>query len=284
MSLFLFFFISSSLSLSIFMSFFFYLISLLFDIAFNFNNSHISVLIMELFFTNSQLINAGSAQFDEFERKHILKTLRKKTGDSIDFTDGQGNLYSGHITRSHPELIVQYDQVTKVPAAEPRVHLGVGFIKQARLDYLVEKCTELGVSHFHLFAGKNSNYYTDNISRWEKITRQAIKQSLRYHLPGITCFKQLSDLIHHTRNIPSKFIAHQSDTGAFLQSLEAWQNESKSDIIILIGPEGGFTEDEIQLAQNEGFDPVSLGEHRLRTETAVISAISGINLFRIKNI
>ena len=84
---------------------------------------------MDLFFTDFPDVDTHTARFDAFESKHILKTMRKKTGDELDFTDGKGNLYRGWIIKSHPELIVEYKQVTEMPLSKPRISLGIGFIK-----------------------------------------------------------------------------------------------------------------------------------------------------------
>ena len=234
---------------------------------------------MDLFFTDFPDFDTNTARFDAFESKHILKTMRKKTGDELDFTDGKGNLYHSWIIKSHPELIVEYKQVTEMPLPKPRISLGIGFIKQTRMDFILEKGTELGISNFYIFASQNSNFYTENISRWQKITRQAIKQSLRFHLPEIKCFNNFSAIIQHTREFPYKLIAHQNATDTFIQVLSSWGKEPDDDLIVLIGPEGGFTEEEVKLAREENFTPLSFGEYRLRTETAAITAAAAINIF-----
>lgn len=235
---------------------------------------------MELFFTDAQRINANTAGFDEFESQHIRKTLRKQTGDRIDFTDGKGNLYHGIIARLYPDLLVEYDQISRMPLPQPQIFLGVGFIKHSRMDILIEKGTELGITNFYFFSSKNSNYYTENITRWTKICRQAIKQSLRYYLPCIQCFKHFTDLLTHAGAIPQKLIAHQNAAGTFTEIANSISNNSANDILILIGPEGGFTDDEIRLAHQANFVSVSFGEQRLRTETAAIAAAAGINFLR----
>ena len=134
---------------------------------------------MELFFTTNEFINSGRAEFDSFESKHITRTLRKSVGDDLYFTDGLGTRFKGKIIQTTPVLKVNCLIDKQFKRQKPLLTLGVGFIKQNRMDFLIEKATELGVDEFFLFAGKNSNYFSDNISRWQKITRQAIKQSLK---------------------------------------------------------------------------------------------------------
>jgi 16S rRNA (uracil1498-N3)-methyltransferase len=235
---------------------------------------------MELFFTETQLITKNTARFDNFESRHILKTLRKNIGDNLDFTDGKGNIYHGSISHSSPDLIVEYKRVTKIPLSNPKINLAIGFIKQTRMDFIFEKGTELGVNNFYLFASNNTNYYSENISRWQKITRQAIKQSLRCHLPGIKCFKDFSGLLDMSNQIPFKLIAHQNAPADANSILNAWKKKETDDIIILIGPEGGFTDIELEQAHQQKFESISFGKNRLRSETAALAAIANINLFR----
>lgn len=235
---------------------------------------------MELFFTETQLIAKNIARFDTFESRHILKTLRKNIGDNLDFTDGMGNLYHGRITHSSPDLIVEYNRVIETPLSRPEINLGIGFIKQTRMDYIFEKGTELGVNNFYLFASNNTNYYSENISRWQKITRQAIKQSLRCHLPGIKCFTDFTGLLKFGGQIPFKLIAHQNASAHANVILNTWQKKEIDDLIILVGPEGGFTDVELEQAHENNFESISFGKYRLRSETAAIAAIANINLFR----
>jgi 16S rRNA (uracil1498-N3)-methyltransferase len=235
---------------------------------------------MEFFFTEPQLIAKNTARFDTFESRHILKTLRKNIGDKLDFTDGKGNIYHGRILHSSPDLIVEYDRITKTPLSRPQINLGIGFIKQTRMDYIFEKGTELGINNFYLFASHNSNYYSDNISRWQKITRQAIKQSLRCHLPGIKCFKDYAGLLEFGEKTPFKLIAHQNAPEAPYRILKAWQKRKSDDLLILIGPEGGFTDFEIEQAHKNNFKSITFGRYRLRSETAAVAAIASINLFK----
>jgi 16S rRNA (uracil1498-N3)-methyltransferase len=222
---------------------------------------------MELFFADPENIEVAFAQFDSFESRHVLKTLRKKTGEQIHFTDGLGKLYQGTITATHPLIKLKYALLEEVSPPAPMLSVGFGFIKPNRMDFVFEKGTELGINKFYLFASKNSNYYTDNIKRWEKITRQAIKQSLRYFLPEIICIKNFQD-----------FITYESAENRVSEIYP--EIKMNKNVLFIIGPEGGFTEDEINLAVDQNCRPVSFGKFRLRAETAVLHAAAFINLFR----
>jgi len=149
------------------------------------------------------------------------------------------------------------------------------------MDFIIEKGTELGVNKFYFFNSHNTNYYTDNISRWEMITRQAIKQSLRYYLPEIICFKNFLDYISSVSDIKNKIIAHQNAEYRISELTDTRKLDSDQHIVFCIGPEGGFTKEEILVAKENNFKPVSFGSFRLRAETAALTAAAYINLFRI---
>jgi len=242
---------------------------------------HIGFSIMELFFTNAINTIQSEAEFDSFESQHILKTMRKNEGDSIHFTDGKGKLYQGRITRTKPLLRVHYKIVNQLQWPPPSLSmLGIGFIRPSRMDYLIEKGTELGINKFHLYASRYTNYFTENTRRWDKITRQAIKQSNRLYLPEISISSDFSDFLEVISGVKHKLLADQTASKSLRDVLDSFRKISVEDIIFIIGPEGGFDKEEIKLAMDHEFLPVSFGGNRLRTETAAISAASYINLIR----
>lgn len=236
--------------------------------------------MVELYFTDPMNISGDDAKFDAFESAHILKTMRNKKGDPIYFTDGEGRLYSGPIIETKPVLKVQSKLVKQLPWPPPlQAILGIGFIRPSRIDFMIEKSTELGITKFYLFATKHTNYHTGNIQRWERITRQAIKQSNQLYLPKIAVLPDLSSFIETVFPIKIKLVAEQNATKRLVNILTKIKNQ-KEDIVFLIGPEGGFEKEESEMAQKSGFLPISFGENRLRTETAAIAAASYINLIR----
>jgi len=236
---------------------------------------------MELFFTNVIDTNQSEAEFDTFESQHILKTMRKREGDSLHFTDGKGSLFQGKITKTKPVLKVKFTLVKQLPWPPPSLSiLGIGFIRPSRLDYLIEKATELGINKFHLFASRYTNYFTENTSRWDKIARQAIKQSHRFYLPDIEISSNFSDFLKIESDKAHKFLADQLSSDPLLNVLNTLDKIPDEDIIFIIGPEGGFDNQEIKLAKGHNFMPISFGKNRLRSETAAISAASYINLIR----
>jgi 16S rRNA (uracil1498-N3)-methyltransferase len=236
---------------------------------------------MELFYTNVISANQSEAEFDSFESQHILKTMRKGEADFVHFTDGHGRLFQGQISETKPTLKVHCNLVTQLKWPPPVLSiLGIGFIRHSRLDYLIEKATELGVNKFYFIKSRYTNYYTANVNRWEKITRQAIKQSNRLYLPEINFSGNFSDFLNAASDVKHKFLADQSGLSSAIEIFDSLKESSDEDIVFLIGPEGGLDEQEINLTKNHNFLPISFGENKLRTETAAISAASYINLIR----
>jgi 16S rRNA (uracil1498-N3)-methyltransferase len=236
---------------------------------------------MELYFTETNNISESDAVFDSFESRHVLKTMRRKIGDSIHFTDGQGRLFIGQIAATNPVLRVKYQLVTEEQWPPPALSiLGIGFIRHTRMDFMIEKTTELGINKFYLFASQYTNYFTRNSSRWEKITRQAIKQSNRLCLPEINISPDFKSFLGDVSFVKYKFLADQSAAQGLPEVLKNIPPPLNNSIIFLIGPEGGLAKEERELAQEAGFLPLCLCEHILRTETAAISAASYINLLK----
>jgi 16S rRNA (uracil1498-N3)-methyltransferase len=235
---------------------------------------------MELFFTYSDNISDYEAKFDNYETRHILKTKRKKLNDTLHFTDGMGRLYQGQITRIKPNLTVKHTLLNYENGPMITSTIGVGFIRHPRMDFVIEKGTELGVNTFVLFSSEYSQYFTQNIGRWQRIAQQAIKQSQRYHLPQIITLANFPDFLKRVKNIKHKYLAALRASQKITELVKSIYLSNGDDIIIAIGPEGGFSEAELKAAQRHGFQSVSFGDYRLRTETAVLSAASFINLFR----
>ncbi len=252
-----------------------------FDIDFNCIIYHIEFKIMELYFTETNNISESEAVFDSFESRHVLKTMRRKIGDSIHFTDGQGRLFIGQITTTKPVLRVTYQLIKQEKWPPPALSiLGIGFVRHTRMDFMIEKTTELGINKFYLFASQYTNYFTRNSNRWEKISRQAIKQSNRLCLPEINISPDFNSFLGDVSFVKYKFLADQSAAQGLPEVLKNIPPPPNNNIIFLIGPEGGLAKEEQKLAQDAGFLPLRFCEYILRTETAAISAASYINLMK----
>jgi 16S rRNA (uracil1498-N3)-methyltransferase len=233
---------------------------------------------MELFYNNIAHNNIDEIKFDDFESNHILKSKRKKIGEEIQFTNGKGGLFKGKIRNLKPKVISSCQLIKIIPPAEKKITLAVGFIRSNRLDFLFEKITEIGISKIILFSSKNANYFTTNIEHWIKITRQAIKQSLRYYLPEIETIENFKTLIDNSSKYIKQYITDQSAETRLSDISNQIQDKKINNIIYVIGPEGGLTENEMNYAIAKGFTNVNLGLYRLRTETAALVFGSYLNL------
>lgn len=216
------------------------------------------------FFT--QEIHNQQAVFDENETRHAIQTLRYKEGDSIYFTDGLGRRYLGKIDgikkKSFTAVIIE-QETDKNPG---ELSLGVGLIKNTdRLEWLVEKCTELGVKQVWLLNTGNAEKRKVNLDRLHKIAVAALKQCHGYRLPiiGTATFADMMAVKSGNR-----FIGYCNKTDDHtMASSELLIKEC----LVLIGPEGDFTPKEAEQASDEGFLFLSLGPSVLRTETACMA-------------
>ncbi|APF19829.1 RsmE family RNA methyltransferase [Caldithrix abyssi] len=232
---------------------------------------------MELFYADPEHIRDDLAVLDDFERKHIVQTLRKKEGEIIHLTDGQGTHYTGAILSLKPHLSVQIMKKERIPAARVPLALACGFIKPNRLDFVLEKGTELGVNHFVLFKSDYANYFSANENRYRKIIRQAVKQSLHFYFPTLTFLKSFNALLAYSEKFSVKLAAIDQSYPALREMIGPIQKAQQ--LLIVIGPEGGFSADEVSGLLNNGFNGVSLASNRLRTETAALTAVSFVKQY-----
>jgi 16S rRNA (uracil1498-N3)-methyltransferase len=216
------------------------------------------------FFT--QNIQNNLAVFDENETRHAIQALRYQQGDEIAFTDGLGNRYKGNISQIEKRAFQVTITHKETPDYQPQLHIAVGIIKHAdRLEWLVEKCTELGVKSISLMQTRNSEKSRMNPERLQKVAVAAIKQCHGYRLPEIH-MKKWEDAL--AENHPVRLICHcHSD----IQELNTTAEGLTGDCLVLLGPEGDFTREEVQQAIDRGFQFYSLGKLVLRTETACMA-------------
>jgi 16S rRNA (uracil1498-N3)-methyltransferase len=214
-------------------------------------------------------ISSGINYLTPEESRHCVKVLRKKTGDILYITDGQGTVFEAAIAKADPAkcvFIIQHS--THQPARGYSFRLGIAPTKNAdRMEWLVEKCIEIGIDRVSFIQTVHSERTNLNVARLEKIAVSAMKQSLYAYLPVIDPICRFQDFIaNETGN--QKFIAHGGPGTVHLMDAA----KPGGTCTVLIGPEGDFTPDELRLAGQKGFVPVSLGSSRLRTETAGLSA------------
>ena len=236
---------------------------------------------MQLFYCKDIIPNAFCT-LDAEESRHAVKVLRLREGDGLDVTDGCGNLY-------HCQIVDANDKACVVEAAfdsnnqtikQSSIHLAVAPTKNpSRMEWLVEKAVEIGVGEITLLQCDHSERSFLKTDRLEKLAISAMKQSLHTVLPKINPAVPLKDWLKFQSSIFNsqlKFIAHcEADKP---RSPLATALQPGRDAVVLIGPEGDFSEEEITLALEYGFQPVSLGPSRLRTETAALYAVTAFNL------
>ena len=221
-----------------------------------------------------QNVAEESLLLDDFEAKHLLKTLRKKIGDSVAVTDGKGRHFTGRVTAVKPKCTISIESRDEMKRESKNIALGLAFIRPNRLEFVLEKCTELGVNSFYLFRSIHANYFSNNHERFEKILRQAIKQSKRFFLPDLYLLPDFDSFIAKTSEITCKIAAIDPNS----PSITSVSSQENKDVLFCVGPEGGFSANEISLLKKNQFLDVSLGSYRLRAETAAIAGISKLLL------
>ena len=229
---------------------------------------------MNLFYQPA--INEGIHHLDEEESRHCIKVLRRNAGDILTITDGRGFFYDAVITKADPrqcEFTIQ--KTTQVESNNYQIHLAVSPTKNAdRIEWFVEKATEFGIDTISLIECENSERTFIKTERLRKLAISAMKQSLKATLPQLNGMVTFSDFLKSS-NEPGKFIAYvDSENPTHLQNVVR-KGEST---VVLIGPEGDFSKEEITEAIAKGFTKVSLGKSRLRTETAALAACHIVNL------
>lgn len=201
------------------------------------------------------------------ESKHAVNVLRMTNGDVIYVNDGVGNLFQAKIIESHPKkVLLEIVERVKTKSVRRHIHIAIALTKQAdRLEWFTEKATELGVRNITLLITQHTGRHKVNVERLNKIAIAALKQSGNVYLPVIS------------EPTPFKTFIHEPLSSLKLVCTATDDHDIKSvvgqhmDVIALVGPEGDFTNEELKLAIDNGYQPVSLGPNRLRTETAAMA-------------
>jgi 16S rRNA (uracil1498-N3)-methyltransferase len=216
---------------------------------------------------------------NEEESTHIVRVLRLKEGDTVFLTDGQGTMHHCTITEAVARRCLLRIAATSTDHPNSyRIHIAISPTKNiARFEWFLEKATEIGVDVITPLICTHSERLTIKTERLSRILIAAMKQSWNSWLPELTEPERFSDLIHEDFN-GLKLIAH-AEAGSGRSLRKAYPRDSSA--LILIGPEGDFSPEEIDQARKAGFVPVCLGKNRLRTETAgvvVCSVIAARNM------
>lgn len=226
---------------------------------------------MQLFYAPE--ITLPEYTLSEEESKHCVRVLRMRTGEELHITDGKGNMYRCKLVNDNVkhckvevvETISEYEKMSYrlVMAVAPTKNID-------RYEWFLEKATEVGISEVYPLECDHSERRQIKEEREEKVITSAVKQSLKAYHPTLHPMTKFRDVVT-TPFDGDKFIAHCNDAlgeRAYLGSLL----KKGADTLILIGPEGDFSEEEINFALANGFKAISLGKERLRTETAAVVA------------
>ncbi len=233
------------------------------------------------FFISRDQITGLNIRIADEDVRHIVNVLRMKVGDELHLCDGQGTEYKTriivlHKTEVKSEIVTQ----TKHDFRLPRVTLGQGLPKSDKMDFIVQKATELGVAAVvPLITERTIVKVKDEdkrLARWRKIAREAAMQSNRQDIPRIGPIASFRDFI--SAPLPGSralFLLPWEEGNEPIKNVLR-QNYGVGDIMVLIGPEGGFSVGEAEAAKSRGFYAVSLGPTILRTETAAVAVLSMI--------
>ena len=219
---------------------------------------------MHRFYTPELTLEFSHLTLSEAESKHAVQVMRLLNDQQIELFNGKGLSAIATVIDNHPKRCsVRINQRSEHPK-ENQIHIAIAPTKNMeRLEWFVEKATEIGITEISLIKCQNSERREVKIERLEKILISAVKQSGRYFMPQLNPLVKWTDFL---KKNPNGLIAHCRE-GEKMKIDTSFQNK-----VIVIGPEGDFTLEEIELALGRGYSPITLGENRLRTETAALVA------------
>jgi 16S rRNA (uracil1498-N3)-methyltransferase len=230
---------------------------------------------MHIFYTPE--LSGNTYTLDETESKHCVRVLRLEKGDEITLVDGRGGWFTAEIADPNPKrcAVNVIKSELNFEQRNFQVQVAIAPTKNIeRIEWFLEKATEIGIDRVTPLLCRYSERKEIKNERLEKVMVSAMKQSLKAYLPQLDELTKFNDFISQPFS-GQKFIAHCEE-----QHRELLKNALKPDgnYLILIGPEGDFSTEEIRMAIDAGFVPVSLGDSRLRTETAGVVACHTFNL------
>jgi 16S rRNA (uracil1498-N3)-methyltransferase len=232
---------------------------------------------MQLFYTPD--LSGNFYTFNEQESKHCIKVLRLNSGDIVYLIDGKGGFFKAEITDPHYKRcgVEIREQLPDPDNRDYKIHIAVAPTKNIdRIEWFLEKACEIGIDRVTPLLCKRSERKVIKKERLEKILISAMKQSFKATLPILDDLTPIKEFLEQD-NASTKFVAYCDETIEERKLLRD-QITKGEDILVLIGPEGDFDKDEIELAFDKNFIPVTLGNSRLRTETAALVACDTINI------
>jgi 16S rRNA (uracil1498-N3)-methyltransferase len=229
------------------------------------------------FFLDGDLIVSENAWLDEDNARHAVQVLRMQPGNKMQLTNGKGYVAMAVITTAEKKKCAVMIEDVHFHERGTALHLCVAFTKNAsRNEWLLEKVTELGVSSVTPLLTTRTERERFRLERWRSILVSAMLQSQQFYLPGLTEPVSLQSALKKFAHITKKYVAHCIQDKP--KQPVAKLLKPGYETLLLIGPEGDFTDEEVNLCMDDGCLGISLGKQRLRTETAAIAGCAYFNL------
>jgi len=234
---------------------------------------------MRRFFIDPAEISKDKPVIDGQEAHHITAVFRLKPDDQIILVDGSGFEYKARIINAgkHQVVVCVLEKYAALTESPIKISVGQGYLKDKKMDMLIRHLTEIGITQWAPMLTEYSVPQPDKkrndprIQRWEVIAREAVKQCGRTLTPEIISPISFDEAISHSVDMDLKIIFYENENRPFIQTMPK-SDSRPSDIMALFGPEGGFSEKEVELARRAGFVTASLGPRIMRAETASIAA------------
>jgi 16S rRNA (uracil1498-N3)-methyltransferase len=230
---------------------------------------------MRRFFIEKDDIKGLAITLSDDEAHHLRTVLRMETGTQVELFDGQGSIYTAVIETTTPQVCLTIRSHETAPETKPIVDIAQGILQGKKMDFLVQKATELGVGNILPFQSQHStlrNPTQNKINRWQKIAFEASKQCRRPYPMEIKPRTSLVDILASQADYSLKVVLWEQEKNNTLAALPGIRN--MNSLLVVIGPEGGFTTKEIDNCIDVGFIPVSMGSRTLRAETAALSIMA----------
>ena len=235
---------------------------------------------MRYFYIDPSAAARPAVSIEGSDAHHIKNVLRLKPGDHLKLFDGAGYQYEAVISSLDADSVgVQIQQKMKAPAGSgARLLVAQAFLKEKKMDDLVRKLTELGIAGWVPFFSQRSIARPDKkrlagrIQRWERIATEALKQCRRQHMLEISEALTFDGVLKLGRDCDLRIVFWENENSSLNQCLGSRTDNSVNSVMVMLGPEGGFTEKEIEKARQAGFVTAGLGPRILRAETATLAA------------
>lgn len=241
-------------------------------------------MTMHRFFVDDEFINRDTLKITGDDVNHISKVLRLKIKEHIVVSDGSGNEYLCSITSISKDCIICSILEVNKNLTEPtvKVDLYQGIPKSTKMDLIVQKCVELGINSIIpvntervVVKASDDNRFSNKILRWQRIAEEAAKQSGRGKIPRVESPMMFNEVLVRLKEYDAAVIPYEKENTTGLKQILKEKTDVKN-IAVIIGPEGGFSEKEIDMAEVEGAVPITLGPRILRTETAGFACLTMI--------